>query len=97
MKKNKHNFLNKIIVQCDELWSDKAGVGFIRVKAEAVKGEISRRRVHDGRKGEKRRSPLATQAWTSLRACLHGGGGPQVGEVARLGGVTRLSIQPLIF
>ena len=29
---------------------------------------------------------------TLLRACLHGGGGPQVGEVARLGGVTRLSI-----
>ena len=32
----------------------------------------------------------------SLRACLHGGGGPQVGEVAPLGGVTRLSIQSLI-
>ena len=29
---------------------------------------------------------------TFLRACLHGGGGPQVGEVTRLGGVTRLSI-----
>ena len=28
----------------------------------------------------------------SLRACLHGGGGPQEGEVTRLGGVTRLSI-----
>ena len=27
-----------------------------------------------------------------LRACLHGGGGPQVGEVTRLSGVTRLSI-----
>ena len=27
-----------------------------------------------------------------LRACLHGGGGPQEGEVSRLGGVTRLSI-----
>ena len=27
-----------------------------------------------------------------LRACLHGGGGPRVGEVTRLGGVTRLSI-----
>ena len=27
-----------------------------------------------------------------LRACLHGGGVPQVGEVARLGGVTRLSM-----
>ena len=26
------------------------------------------------------------------RACLHGGGGPQVGEVTRLGGVARLSI-----
>ena len=30
------------------------------------------------------------------RACLHGGGGPQVGEVTRLGGVTRLSIQSLV-
>ena len=28
----------------------------------------------------------------NLRACLHGGGGPQVGEGTRLGGVTRLSI-----
>ena len=28
----------------------------------------------------------------SLRACLHGGGGPQIGEVTRLGGVTHLSI-----
>ena len=27
-----------------------------------------------------------------VRACLHGGGGPQVGDVTRLGGVTRLSI-----
>ena len=27
-----------------------------------------------------------------LRACLHGGGGPQVGDVTPLGGVTRLSI-----
>ena len=27
-----------------------------------------------------------------LRVCLHGGGGPQVGEVTRLGGVTRLFI-----
>ena len=29
---------------------------------------------------------------SSLKDCLHGGGGPQVGEVTRLGGVTRLSI-----
>ena len=27
-----------------------------------------------------------------FRACLHEGGGPQIGEVTRLGGVTRLSI-----
>ena len=27
-----------------------------------------------------------------IRACLHGGGGPQVGEVTRLGGVTWQSI-----
>ena len=30
-----------------------------------------------------------------LRACLHGGGGPQVGEVTLLDGVTRLSIWSL--
>ena len=29
---------------------------------------------------------------SQLRACLHGGGGPQAGEVTSLGGVTRLSI-----
>ena len=29
-------------------------------------------------------------------ACLQGGGGPQVGEVASLGGVTRPSIESLI-
>ena len=28
----------------------------------------------------------------TLRACSHGGGEPQVGEVTRLGGVTRLSL-----
>ena len=28
----------------------------------------------------------------SLKASLHGGGGPHVGEVTHLGGVTRLSI-----
>ena len=31
-------------------------------------------------------------SWTHFRACLHGGGGPQVSEVTRLGGVTHLSI-----
>ena len=29
----------------------------------------------------------------NLGTCLHGGGGPQEGEVARLGCVTRLSIK----
>ena len=27
-----------------------------------------------------------------VRACLHGGGGPQVGEITLLDGVTRLSM-----
>ena len=31
-----------------------------------------------------------------LRACLHGGGGPQVGDETRLGGVTHLTIQSLL-
>ena len=31
-----------------------------------------------------------------LKACLHGSGGPQVGEVTRLSGVTRPSIQSII-
>ena len=34
---------------------------------------------------------------TCLKACLHGGGGFQVGEVTRLGGVTCLSIYNLSF
>ena len=32
-----------------------------------------------------------------FRACLHGGGGPQVSEVTRLGEVTRLFIQSLMW
>ena len=43
--------------------------------------------------------PVLVSSWLnwSLRACSHGGGGPQVGEVPRLGGVTNLSIQSLFF
>ena len=44
----------------------------------------------------KRFSLTYDQAMT-ISACLHGGGGPLVGEVTRLGGATRLSIQSLIF
>ena len=33
-----------------------------------------------------------TKSFHKGRACLLGGGGPQVGEVTRLGGVTRLFI-----
>ena len=33
-----------------------------------------------------------TRLRAPLRACLHGGGGPQLGEVTHLGGVTDLSI-----
>ena len=36
------------------------------------------------------RCELGPPLLTSLGACLHGGGGPQVGEVTRQGGVTRL-------
>ena len=35
---------------------------------------------------------MTTGRGRCVRACLHGGGGPQVGEVTRLGGVARLSI-----
>ena len=35
---------------------------------------------------------LVKQGRYNLRACLHGGGGTQVGEVTCFGGVTRLSI-----
>ena len=36
--------------------------------------------------------PKILDAIQRFRACLHGGGVPQIGEVTRLGGVTRLSI-----
>ena len=35
---------------------------------------------------------ITLRAVSIVRACLHGDGGPQVSEVTRLGGVTRLSI-----
>ena len=35
---------------------------------------------------------LARILHSIFRACLHGGGVPQIGEVTHLGGVTRLSI-----
>ena len=40
---------------------------------------------------------MTKNRFEELRACSHGGGGPQVGEVPRLGGVTNLSIQSLFF
>ena len=42
------------------------------------------------------KAPLVMANKFTLRACLHGGGGPQVGEVTRLCGVTRLSVKSLI-
>ena len=44
----------------------------------------------------KRFIPKGFELGTTLRACLHGGWGPQVGEVTRLGGVTRQSPYSLI-
>ena len=41
-----------------------------------------------------RKASKTIRTWNrqTLRACLHGGGGPQVGEVTLLGGVTGLTI-----
>ena len=41
--------------------------------------------------------PLWSQVSDFLRACSHGSGGPQAGEVSRPGGVTNLSIQSFFF
>ena len=40
----------------------------------------------------RRRRQRGREKSNRFRACLHGGGGPQVGEVTRLGRVTHLSI-----
>ena len=48
-----------------------------------------KRLIHDRNETDKRTSNRPT--------CSHGGGGPQVGEVPRLGGVTNLSIQSFFF
>ena len=40
---------------------------------------------------------IALAGFLGLRGCLHGGGEPQVGDVTRLGGITRLSIYNLSF
>ena len=49
-------------------------------------------RVSHIKAASKKRDQVQNSPAKTLRACLHGGGGPQVGEVTRLGGVTRLSI-----
>ena len=41
-------------------------------------------------------NPLLGTSGQVIKACLHGGEGPKVGEVTRLGGVTRLSIKSLV-
>ena len=41
-------------------------------------------------------SPSVFRPLCLIRACLHRGGGPQVGEVTRLGGEIRQSIQSLV-
>ena len=41
--------------------------------------------------------PCCRQPLLKLRACSHGGGDPQVGEVPQLGGVNNRSIQSLFF
>ena len=53
---------------------------------------------HIGHKpiARKRTTGFRRQEIRLIRACLHGSGGPQVGEVARLDGVTLLSIKSLI-
>ena len=50
--------------------------------------------VVQGRQRNVQKSVIHVQSccFATPRACLHGGGGPQVGEVTRLSGVTRLSI-----
>ena len=48
--------------------------------------------LSENRGGGAEQAPWASPLDLPLRACLHGGGGPQVSEETRLGGVTRLSI-----
>ena len=59
---------------------------------------LRRQATHEGYKSHnpslQADNPYLRMACKIIRACLHGGGGggPQEGEVTRLGGVTRLSI-----
>ena len=48
--------------------------------------------LSENRGGGAEQAPWASPLDLPLRACLHGGEGPQVSEETRLGGVTRLSI-----
>ena len=74
-----------------EFEAEGGGVG---VGANSMLGAYSRWALIRGwvliRKNTVHRFQLVS--FSNLRACLRGGGGPQVGEVTLLGGVTRLSI-----
>ena len=62
-------------------------------KKKKVVALCSRRsRAVTAKKCTKKRDAVKSCCLANLRACLHGSGGPQVGEVTCLGGVTCLSI-----
>ena len=69
-------------------------VGFISVAGLAQSVEARPDCRAGGRRFDSRGRTInqGLKMTEKLRACLHGGGGPQVGEVTRFGGVTRLSI-----
>ena len=65
---------------------------FLNLDQFCLQGPLEKKTYLVIEDGIKFRTWLISSGGDGLRACVHGGGGPQVGEVTCLGGVTRLSI-----
>ena len=84
--------LRQVWVKCSLqiVWWSYATGGNIHCKFK--KSSLSTPKRQFSSAGQSLIQPHLSKPFHPFRACLHGGGGPQVSEVTRLGGVTRLSI-----
>ena len=82
MKKGEESFrYGRSIYEC--LLGEKKRERWLKRKTKTRKNEQELKKTQNSNKNKEQESQRQKKR---LRACLHGGGGPQVGEVTRFGG-----------
>ena len=84
MKKGEESFrYGRSIYEC--LLGEKKRERWLKRKTKTRKNEqeLKKKKKQNSKNNKEQKSKIRKKR---LRACLHGGGGPQVGEVTRFGG-----------